>query len=192
MERIHVLPENFGIELRNDQKDITTLKAVISKSSWDRHFASSIKLLAPSVGDFKSWNDYREKLRRELRAEGNLQSIKFEYVNGKGGLITVGAKIKNTEYGKDNLGWDEYVTQIRVSIDNVSIAVKGNLKDKTTFLVEWGLGRTARDDTQKFSYLSAPNMVIYVQDDNQLRIWNEHLAVWKNKLKPHRILPPKD
>lgn len=192
LKKVHVNPSGLTVEVRRDNKEITTLTVNGKVGALDS--VMSAKLLVPDIQDLKTWKDFLVKVKNDLRADGELVAVELKFIKDEGGVVFIETNIRNSERTKSQIGWEKYVTAIRVSPEKIGVRWdKEATNEKPQVVVEWGLNQVKRDlgsmTEPNSSYINAPELTIVVKTEAESKEWNTKVLKWCEKIRPHRVLP---
>ena len=197
VKTFYIWPEALEIEVRKDNKSITTLKtsAVYKHRIADGVIIDRAVLSAPTAEDDNAWRKHLYEAKKKARISGPIQSAELNFNDGKFYvLFKTETKIDFSKVSKrlDSLFQNYTVREVSIAadkIDNVKVHFGKEYPQNPRFAVYRPFFKVVGD--QEFK-LQVDELWIIVSDDAQEKEWNEKLRVLKEKTKPHRVLPPKD
>ncbi len=177
---IFVWPDQVMVKLREDKQMITTLSANFANGASiylpvnDCVGVDSATVFVPTAEDLKAWQEYFDKLKKRFTISGAIVGAKEAFVQAE-------------HYVLFEISNDARKEKVYVKVSGLTVRlIENKLLDSVYLEAEWG----NRYQTNMGAMPPAATIIVYSESDH--KEWTSRLKEWQEKIKPHRILPPKE
>lgn len=159
-----------------------------------RGYAAEAWLRVSSANAKEAWDKYLKKLKEEFtfRYQPSADELTAEFEKGVGILVIVRPKNYGSSWGES--GSYATIAKISAPLDHASVVIDKTVRG-VEVVVDWGLAQIKEEVSGGCGHSSsvmATKLEIHVQNGTVAEYWEKKLLEWREKLKPHIVLPPTD